>query len=231
MLRPRLAGIGRDQLVELLALGLQGAALAAVLADPRFRQRVREELASPSTFRLFNGEWQKVHVVQAAQERHRALEQKSIAELARRGQSMATAESLTAGLLAATVAGVPGASAVLRGGLIVYATELKEALAGVPAQTLAADGPVAASTAQALAQGAAGRCGATWGVGLTGVAGPEPQDGKAVGTVFAGFVGPGPAGDRVAWVRPLRLDGQRWDIRSGAVRAALVELLEAVRRQ
>lgn len=66
------------------ALGLQGAALAAVLADPRFRQRVREELASPSTFRLFNGEWQKVHVVQAAQERHRALEQKSIAELARR---------------------------------------------------------------------------------------------------------------------------------------------------
>ena len=66
------------------ALGLQGAALAAVLADPRFRQRVRDELASPSTFRLFNGEWQKVHVVQAAQERHRALEQKSIAELAQR---------------------------------------------------------------------------------------------------------------------------------------------------
>lgn len=66
------------------ALGKQGAALEAVLADPQFRQRVRDELARPSTFRLFNGEWDKVHVVQAAQERHRALEQKSIAELARR---------------------------------------------------------------------------------------------------------------------------------------------------
>ncbi len=66
------------------ALGKQGAALEAVLADPLFRQNVRDELARPSAFRLFNGEWDKVHVVQVAQERHRALEQKSIAELARR---------------------------------------------------------------------------------------------------------------------------------------------------
>ncbi len=66
------------------ALGKQGAALEAVLADPLFRQNVRDELARPSTFRLFNGEWHKVHVVQVAQERHRALEQKSIAELAQR---------------------------------------------------------------------------------------------------------------------------------------------------
>lgn len=66
------------------ALGRQGAALEAVLADPLFRQRVRDELARPSTFRLFNGEWHKVHVVQVAQARHRPLEQKSIAELARR---------------------------------------------------------------------------------------------------------------------------------------------------
>jgi N-acyl-D-amino-acid deacylase len=66
------------------ALGKQGAALEAVLADPLFRQRVRAELAAPSTFRLFNGEWHKVHVVQVAQERHRDLEQRSIAELARR---------------------------------------------------------------------------------------------------------------------------------------------------
>lgn len=66
------------------ALGKQGAALEAVLADPLFRQRVREELAAPSAFRLFNGEWDKVHVVQVAQERHRDLEQRSIAELAQR---------------------------------------------------------------------------------------------------------------------------------------------------
>lgn len=154
-----------------------------------------------------------------------------VAELARRGQTIATAESLTAGLAAATLAGVPGASAVLRGGLIVYATELKHTIAGVPEHILAADGPVAATTAEALAEGAAERCGATWGVGLTGVAGPDRQEGKAVGTVFAGFTGIGPTGARVAWTRALRIDGQRWEIRSQAVRAALAELLEAVRRQ
>lgn len=154
-----------------------------------------------------------------------------VAELGRRGQSVATAESLTAGLVAATIAGVPGASAVLRGGVIVYATELKETLAGVPADVLAADGPVAATTALALAEGAVARCGSTWGVGLTGVAGPDRQDGKAVGTVFIGYAGIGPTGARVAWTSELRLAGERWEIRSGAVRAALAELLDAVRRQ
>jgi N-acyl-D-aspartate/D-glutamate deacylase len=66
------------------ALGKQGAALEAVLADPKFRQGVRDELAAPSTFRLFNGEWEKVHVVEVGQARHRELEQRSIAELAHR---------------------------------------------------------------------------------------------------------------------------------------------------
>jgi N-acyl-D-amino-acid deacylase len=66
------------------ALGRQGAALMTVLADPQFRQGVRDELAAKSAFRLFNGEWHKVHVVEVAQERHRELEQRSIAELARR---------------------------------------------------------------------------------------------------------------------------------------------------
>lgn len=66
------------------ALSLKGAVLETLLADPQFRDRVRAELAAPTTFRLFNGEWDKVHVVQVSQERHRALEQKSIAELAAR---------------------------------------------------------------------------------------------------------------------------------------------------
>ncbi len=66
------------------ALSLKGAALEALLASPQFRDRVRAELAAPATFRLFNGEWEKVHVVQVSQERHRELEQKSIAELAHR---------------------------------------------------------------------------------------------------------------------------------------------------
>lgn len=140
------------------------------------------------------------------------------------GQTVATAESLTAGLLSATLAGVPGASAVLRGGLIVYATDLKATLAGVSADTLAADGPVAASTAEQLAVGARTRCGADWGIGLTGVAGPDPQDGREVGTVFLGLAGP--EGTEV--VR-LKLSGDRWTIRVSAVRAAITELLRALR--
>lgn len=140
------------------------------------------------------------------------------------GQTVATAESLTAGLLAATIAGVPGASAVLRGGVIVYATDLKESLAGVSADTLATDGPVAASTAEQLAVGARIRCESDWGIGLTGVAGPDSQDGREVGTVFLGLSGP--EGTEV--VR-LKLSGDRWTIRVSAVRAAVTELLRSLR--
>ncbi|MEV6768399.1 CinA family protein [Nocardia sp. NPDC051030] len=139
-------------------------------------------------------------------------------------QTVATAESLTAGLLSATIAGIPGASAVLRGGLIVYATDLKQSLAGVSADTLGTDGPVAATTAEQLAVGARQRCGADWGIGLTGVAGPEPQDGRPVGTVFLGIAGP--EGTEV--IR-LKLSGDRWTIRVGAVRAAVTELVRSIR--
>lgn len=137
--------------------------------------------------------------------------------------TVATAESLTAGLLSATIAGVPGASAVLRGGLIVYATDLKHTLAGVSEHTLAADGPVAASTAEQLAVGARTVCGADWGIGLTGVAGPDPQDGKSVGTVFVGI-----AGAEGTEVLRLKLSGNRWTIRVGAVHAAVTELTRSL---
>jgi nicotinamide-nucleotide amidase len=138
--------------------------------------------------------------------------------------TVATAESLTAGLLSATIAGVPGASTVLRGGLVVYATDLKHTLAGVSEDTLATDGPVAATTAEQLAVGARTVCGADWGLGLTGVAGPEPQDGRPVGTVFLGLAGP--EGTEV--VR-LKLAGDRWTIRVEAVRAAVTELVRCLR--
>ncbi|WP_067841821.1 CinA family protein [Nocardia lijiangensis] len=138
-------------------------------------------------------------------------------------QTVATAESLTAGLVAATIAGVPGASAVLRGGLVVYATDLKSSLAGVSAEVLAAEGPVAASTAEQMAVGARTRCTADWGIGLTGVAGPDGQDGHAVGTVFLGLSSP--------WhteVMRLQLSGDRWTIRLTATENAVRELLRCV---
>ncbi|TJZ75464.1 nicotinamide-nucleotide amidohydrolase family protein [Rhodococcus oryzae] len=147
-----------------------------------------------------------------------------VSALTSRGQTVATAESLTAGLLAATIAGIPGASLVLRGGLVVYATDLKAGLAGVDPAVLASDGPVAASTARALAVGAQARCGADWGVGLTGVAGPDTHDGLPVGTVYLGIAGP----DGVSAER-LELAGDRWAIRSGAVRSAVSTLLVRMR--
>ena len=84
------------------------------------------------------------------------------------GQTVATCESLTAGLLAATLADVPGASAALRGGLVTYATDLKHTLARVPQEVLVAHGPVARETAIAMARGVRDVCGADWGVSLTG---------------------------------------------------------------
>jgi nicotinamide-nucleotide amidase len=145
-----------------------------------------------------------------------------VADLTIRKQSVATAESLTAGLLAATLAGVPGASEVLRGGLVTYTEHTKIVLAGVAPQILDEVGPVAAPTARALAVGARQRCEATWGVGLTGVAGPEPHGGHAVGTVFVGLAGPGETG--AIEVVELQLSGTRWDIRLSAVRESISRL-------
>ena len=145
-----------------------------------------------------------------------------VADLTIRKQSVATAESLTAGLLAATLAGVPGASEVLRGGLVTYTERTKILLAGVAPEILDEVGPVAVPTARALAVGARQRCEATWGVGLTGVAGPEPHGGHAVGTVFMGLAGPGET-DAVEVVE-LHLSGTRWDIRLAAVRESISRL-------
>jgi len=147
-----------------------------------------------------------------------------IAALVARGETVAAAESLTAGLVCATLARVPGASAALRGGLVVYATELKTALAGVDAGLLAEHGAVHPEVAAQLAEGARERCGATWGLGLTGVAGPAAQDGVAPGTVHVGLAGPGtgtPRGEAsFVTVRTLALSGDRDLIRTESVRAA-----------
>ncbi|PXY33095.1 damage-inducible protein [Prauserella sp. PE36] len=139
-----------------------------------------------------------------------------VAALIRRGQTVATAESLTAGLVCATLTEVPGSSATVRGGLIVYATDLKRTLAGVDGALLAEHGAVHPEVAAQLARGARERCGADWGVGLTGVAGPDPQDGVAPGTVHLAV-----AGEGVLDARTLRMSGDRDAVRRASVTAAL----------
>lgn len=106
------------------------------------------------------------------------------------GQRVATAESATAGAIAARIARVPGASRVLVGGLIVYRDEAKQRLAGLDPVELSQQGPVSAATTRALAEAARERTGADWGIGATAVAGPDLVDGLPVGTAFWAVAGP-----------------------------------------
>jgi nicotinamide-nucleotide amidase len=138
------------------------------------------------------------------------------AHLRSRGATVAVAESLTGGLLTGALTEPGGASSVLRGGLVVYATDLKATLAGVDEALLAERGAVDPEVAGQLASGVRDRLGATFGLGVTGVAGPDQQDGRAVGTVYAAVAGP----DGTV-VREFRLTGGRSEIRAGAVTACL----------
>lgn len=157
-----------------------------------------------------------------------------------RGETLAVAESLTGGLVAAEVTAVPGASRVFRGSVTAYATELKHEVLGVDGTLLAERGAVDAEVALQMAAGVRKVMGADWGIATTGVAGPDPQDGQAVGTVFVAVDGPDPAvhgpdstvGGRGSALRSegkvaaLRLNGERSDIRMESVRSVLTLLLE-----
>lgn len=103
--------------------------------------------------------------------------------LAERGATVAAAESLTGGMIGAALTAMPGSSTTFRGGVVAYATDLKASELGVPEDLLAAHGAVHPDVAAAMATGVAARLGARYGVAVTGVAGPEPQDGRPVGTV------------------------------------------------
>lgn len=140
------------------------------------------------------------------------------------GASLATAESLTGGRLAAAVTSVPGASASYLGGFVTYATELKEALLGVPPELVEQYGVVSAECAGAMAVGCRSATGATYAVATTGVAGPDEQEGKAVGTVFVGLSGP--EGETVL---AMELIGDRPRIQDRACREALSALCGILR--
>ncbi|MEU9988343.1 CinA family protein [Streptomyces sp. NPDC048045] len=145
-----------------------------------------------------------------------------------RGESLAVAESLTGGLVAAEITAVPGASKVFRGSVTAYATELKHRLLGVDATLLAQRGAVDPQVAAEMAAGVRKALGADWGLATTGVAGPEVQDGRPVGTVFVAVDGPltDPSGSAGGGkVEALRLNGERAEIRMESVRSVLALLL------
>jgi nicotinamide-nucleotide amidase len=147
-----------------------------------------------------------------------------IAHLAGRGLTVAAAESLTGGELTAELTRIPGASSAVLGGAVVYATALKHSLLGVDKELLDAEGPVHPEVARQLAEGVRERLAvserpADFGLSTTGVAGPEPQGGRAVGTVFIGVATP----DSTRVVE-LRLTGSRAEIRRQVVERTLREL-------
>jgi nicotinamide-nucleotide amidase len=129
-----------------------------------------------------------------------------------RGMTVAAAESLTGGLVTAALTTVPGASAVVRGGVVAYAADLKSDLLGVDAGLLARVGAVHQDVALAMAEGVRARLGASVGVATTGVAGPDPADGQPVGTVHIAV-----STSRLARHEALRLGGDRAGIRQGTV--------------
>ncbi|MET0467529.1 MAG: CinA family protein [Aeromicrobium sp.] len=142
-----------------------------------------------------------------------------VADLRAAGHTVAMAESLTGGLVCATLVDVPGASDVVRGAVVAYQPDVKSGLLGVEAELIAEHGTVNSEVAEQLAAGARARLDATWGLGTTGVAGPGPAEGRPAGTVFVAVAGP----DGVT-SRRLDVPGAREDVRRAAVRAVLADL-------
>jgi PncC family amidohydrolase len=147
-----------------------------------------------------------------------------IARLTAREQTVAVAESLTGGLVAAALTAVPGASAAFRGAVVAYATSLKATLLDVSPHLLGALGAVSPEVAAAMAEGVRGRLGATWGAATTGVAGPDAAEGKPVGTVH---IAVSDAGGTT--VRSLALAGSRDEVRQRTVEEVLGLLLGRIR--
>lgn len=155
------------------------------------------------------------------------MTQRSLAEvvgrtLTERGLTLATSESLTGGLLGATITAVPGASQYYLGGVVVYATEQKARIGGVDPAVLRKHGVISEQTAVEMVMGVQRLTGADYALAASGVAGPAPQEGHPPGVVWIAVVGP-----IVGALRPspvalrFEFEGDRGPVREQTVAAAL----------
>lgn len=142
------------------------------------------------------------------------------------GATVATAESLTGGQLAVLLTTAPGASKSFLGGVVSYATEVKTDVLGVPDAVVEEHGVVSAACARAMAEGVRRLMGSTYALSTTGVAGPDPQEDKPPGTVFAAVAGPGGV-----TVLSLELSGDRATIQQRTCGEALGALAEVLRQE
>jgi nicotinamide-nucleotide amidase len=154
------------------------------------------------------------------------LAQEAVGLLIEQSRTVATAESLTGGLVAAALTDIPGVSAVFRGGVVAYATDLKASILGVPDDLLKRHGAVHREVAEAMAEGVRDRLLATFGMATTGVAGPDPAEGKPAGMVFIAVAGPAGTASR-----ELALTGSRPEVRAATVSAVLGLLVTALREK
>jgi nicotinamide-nucleotide amidase len=139
-----------------------------------------------------------------------------VEDLAAEGATVATAESITGGRTIAALTSVPGSSAVVRGGVVAYASDVKVSLLGVDAVVLVEQGAVCAQVAEQMASGVRERLGATYGLATTGEAGPDSASGRPVGTVFVAVTGP-----QGTTTRRLELRGTREEVQRATVQAVL----------
>ncbi len=144
-----------------------------------------------------------------------------IAALRNARRSVAAAESLTGGLVSAALTSVPGASTVMRGGVVSYATDVKASVLGVDDFLLRSGGAVQAQVAREMATGVRSLLAADLGLATTGVAGPDPQDGQPVGRVFIAVAWRRSDGTAADEVRMLDLGGDRSQIREQTVAEVL----------
>lgn len=153
------------------------------------------------------------------------LAERVVATLRTRGLDLATSESLTGGLLGGAITGVPGASEVYLGGVVAYATAMKESLSGVPREVLDRHGAVSEQTVTEMALGIQALTGADWTIAVSGVAGPTSQEGHPPGEVWVGIAGPSVGGQQLLEGWRFQFEGDRARVREQTVAAALGLLL------
>ena len=146
--------------------------------------------------------------------------------LKQRGETVATAESCTGGLICGAITDVSGASGVLRGGIVAYIADIKQSALGVSQQTIEEHTVYSEAVAMEMAEGVRQRLNSTWGVGITGVAGPDADGNVPAGSVWIALAGGGKT-----HVEALRLPGSRDDVRRRSVMAALNLLRKTIERK
>ena len=142
-----------------------------------------------------------------------------------RGETVSTAESLTAGAVSSAIVSVAGASDVFVGGVTAYRDEIKISHLSIDPALIEGHTSVSEHVAIAMARGAINSFGTTWGIGTTGVAGPNPLDGHPVGAVWVAIEGP------VCQTIELSLSGERESVRNAATASAIATFARILRHR